>query len=113
MLGEKSKHGEDFNKQKAEEKWDQVKQDIFLKYIEKELLPMKMKLEQLNKIKKIEYAFEKIQTHQDRYKYLPYLNKIKENLKILCDRAKEFHGAKETWKVNLNGSKNIEIILDQ
>ena len=109
---EQSKYKNDFNKQKAEDKWDQDKKGIFLKYIEKELKPMQNKLNQLNKIKKIEYAFEKIQIHQDRYKYLPHLNKIKENLKILCDRAKEFHGAKETWKVNLNGSKNIEIILD-
>ena len=82
-------------------------------YIEKEYSLQENKLDKLNDIKDVEFAFETIVTQQENYNYLKNLKEIVTKLKLLCDTADQYHGAKEIWKVHLNGSSNIEIILDQ
>jgi hypothetical protein len=108
----KERDGKDFNLQKAENRWEIMGKEEIRNYIRKEYLFQKNKLDQLNHIKDIEFAFETIVTQQENYTYLKNLKEIVSKLKLLSDTANEFHGAKETWKVNLNGSKNIQIILD-
>ena len=111
----KSKLRNKFNKQEAEKIWDEIKESQFLKYehiLKEEYSKMKEKLDKLNDIQDIEFAFEKIETTEEIESFLKILKEIRKKLKLLSDTANEFHGAKETWKVNLNGSKNIQIILD-
>ena len=110
---EKKRDGKDFNLQKTEKRWEMKGKEEIRNYIEKEYSLQENKLDKLNDIKDVEFAFETIVTQQENYNYLKNLKEIVTKLKLLCDTADQYHGAKETWKVHLNGSNNIEIILDQ
>ena len=109
---EKKRDGKDFNLQKTEKRWEMKGKEEIRNYIEKEYSLQENKLDKLNDIKDVEFAFETIVTQQENYNYLKNLKEIVTKLKLLCDTANEFHGAKKTWKVLLNGSKNIKLILD-
>ncbi len=112
---EKEQNKEKFKPPAAEIKWEGVKHKRFKKYIGEILSGMEKRLIELNNIKNLGYAFEKVKVHSP-YRYedvLPKLKKILDKLNYLFNAVENFQDREETWKVNLNGRTIIEVIPDK